>query len=277
MEPAAAVSRRVVERHRALGLQFITFLPQDNVVAGQQGTDTDPVSVNVAGLTVLLRLPASEFFSHVLFNEQLHAMVDSHLRHRLKWHEAALAPAGAADTHHHAAALRELDQCVLRLLAREVEQQRAYDSCRGTEAALSDALYDGWVVDVPKLLDVCSLCGPPHARVAARICDAAFRLQPKYWADLAQCMETVPRVRCAGHAGRGGCGSALTAGVARRCWLSCARGWTPPRSPFQPPWMSFATYWMSQARCARCWPPAPALRWRLWATWPRQPLQVRAA
>jgi len=45
-------------------------------------------------------------------------------------------------------------------------------------------LYDRWLLDLPKVLDICVLFGAENRAAVAALIDDMMRLQPKYGQDL---------------------------------------------------------------------------------------------
>jgi activating signal cointegrator complex subunit 2 len=46
-------------------------------------------------------------------------------------------------------------------------------------------LYDNWILDVPKLMDLAALYGPTNPALVSRLLQQLLALQPRYWADIA--------------------------------------------------------------------------------------------
>ena len=45
-------------------------------------------------------------------------------------------------------------------------------------------LYDRWLLDVPKLLDVAAIYGPANPRIVSQLLCSVFELQPQYAGDV---------------------------------------------------------------------------------------------
>uniref|UniRef100_A0A7S2WWT8 CUE domain-containing protein n=1 Tax=Chloropicon primus TaxID=1764295 RepID=A0A7S2WWT8_9CHLO len=54
-----------------------------------------------------------------------------------------------------------------------------------------DALYRRWMVDIPKLFDLCAIYGPSNSRLVQELVKNMFTVQPRYRSDLASCLQTV--------------------------------------------------------------------------------------
>jgi activating signal cointegrator complex subunit 2 len=78
-------------------------------------------------------------------------------------------------------------------------------------------IYDRWMIDVPKLMDLAAIYGPSNSGLVVRLIAQVLELQPKYWGDVAGAAGPLAgnlrelRASCAGLAAkalRGGGGDA---------------------------------------------------------------------
>ena len=148
------------------------FLPGDNnallgVVVTRIAKDVDR----------LLHMKEDVFWAAVETDASVVDAMDSFLRFRARsFDDSVDGAAGEGDT----AGLRELDRKMFALIAR-----LASDPSRG------ELLYNRWVLDVAKLLDVCVLYGPMNWEETRRIVESVFAMQGKYWNDLSEVVSPV--------------------------------------------------------------------------------------
>ena len=57
-------------------------------------------------------------------------------------------------------------------------------------------LYDRWLIDVPKLLDVAALFGPTNTHLVSQLLDKVFQLQHQYAGDVQVCVFFVASILC---------------------------------------------------------------------------------
>lgn len=97
--------------------------------------------------------------------------------------------------------LAQLDRLVLLVLLRlTAGEHAALPEYAQSGAAYGNYLYDNWLLDVPKLLDVAALYANEHRSVSVRaaaagLLRAVFTLEPRYGGDLMECMASVATVR----------------------------------------------------------------------------------
>ena len=133
----------------------------------------------------------------MVFDETLHRFVDSYLR---------LAPRRVDGTARILAANRittpleqDLYRSVLRLLLRLAANEEPATGPSSTHgfinpATYADIIYENWLIDIPKLLDVAAVYGAANAPLVTRIHSAIFALQPKYLADLRDNLHSITHV-----------------------------------------------------------------------------------
>eukprot|EP00983_Pelagomonas_calceolata_P090206 1157391-Pelagomonas_calceolata.AAC.7 len=89
----------------------------------------------------------------------------------------------ADDVQGTSAAEQQLARRVLMVLMRMVT---SYEDGKGAppDAERARCLYDRWLLDVPKLLDVAALYGPANPRLVSQFLSSVFTLQPQYKGDV---------------------------------------------------------------------------------------------
>ena len=55
-------------------------------------------------------------------------------------------------------------------------------------------LYDNFILDVPKIIDLCSLFGPSNEKLLVKMIDNVFKHQPKYLGDVKEAVPSLTKV-----------------------------------------------------------------------------------
>ena len=55
-------------------------------------------------------------------------------------------------------------------------------------------LYDNFILDVPKIIDLCSLFGPSNEKLLVKMIDNVFKHQPKYLGDVKEAVPSLSKV-----------------------------------------------------------------------------------
>lgn len=156
-------------------------------------------------MKTLLEQPFAIFLNTVRTNASILKFLDSYLRHR----ERDLDKLWKMDTDAQAddfatsgtlivdkrkqTSLLNLDRRVLLVYHRLSTRDGGAVSLRNAKAAAGGkdydkVLYDEWVLDVPKMLDICSLYGRKYKMYVQEMLTEMFMLQPAYLDDLKQAM-----------------------------------------------------------------------------------------
>ncbi|MEQ2171821.1 hypothetical protein GOODEAATRI_014574, partial [Goodea atripinnis] len=118
----------------------------------------------------LLALPHDKFWCQVVFDESLQRCLDSYLHH---------APRG-------------LDVATLPLSPAVADVQRAEHFF--TPAVFGEIIYDNFLFDIPKILDLCVLFGKGNTQLLHKMIENIFTQQPAYYNDLDETLPTVLQV-----------------------------------------------------------------------------------
>ncbi|KAF5829243.1 hypothetical protein DUNSADRAFT_16371, partial [Dunaliella salina] len=131
-----------------------------------------------ADLGHLLKQDAKSFWSTVLNDASLHVCIDSYLRFKRRGHDNR-----ADDVQGSSAAEQQLARRVFMVLMRMVTSS---ENGKGapTDTERARYIYDRWLLDVPKLLDVAALYGPANPRLVNQFLNSVFMLQPQYKGDV---------------------------------------------------------------------------------------------
>ncbi|GFR47557.1 hypothetical protein Agub_g9282, partial [Astrephomene gubernaculifera] len=169
---AASPSKQI---RRPPGGRFLPFLPKDNLT-----WQADEVirSIN-DDLARLLSLPAAEFWSIVRSDDSLHVCLDTYLRYKRRVYDDFREDVEGAS-----ALSQQLARRVFMVLLRMVTP-RERDPGGPPREQQAQLLYDMWLLDVPKLMDVAVLYGTHNRQLTRTFLSQVFSLQPRYLSDLA--------------------------------------------------------------------------------------------
>ncbi|TRY87714.1 hypothetical protein DNTS_018538 [Danionella cerebrum] len=122
----------------------------------------------------LLALPHDKFWCQVVFDESLQACLDSYLKHAPR----GLDPSGALSC----PAVTDMQRNVHRSMFMEHFI---------SPTAFAEIIYNNYLFDIPKILDLCVLYGKGNAQLLHKMIDNIFTQQPSYYGDL---NETIPSI-----------------------------------------------------------------------------------
>ncbi|WIA38234.1 hypothetical protein OEZ86_001577 [Tetradesmus obliquus] len=181
-------------------MDFVSFLPGDN----QDLAAAQAIELINQDLGQLLRLPPQQFWQVVVTDKSLHTCLDSFLRFRRRcYDECTEAVQGSSDL------LLQLSQRVFRVFWRMVHPQEPNSTSSSSSSSSSgltksqpaasaaagskpppspqqvaELLYNQWLLDVPKMMDLAVLYGPGSSGLTGQLLSALLLLQPKYAQDM---------------------------------------------------------------------------------------------
>lgn len=133
----------------------------------------------------LLQLPHDKFWCQAVFDESLHKALDSFLRFCPRSHDGPLnLPEGGRQRQH------ELCRLVFMTYLRMSTHKESKENFI-TPEVFGEILYNNFLFDIPKILDLCSLFGKSNGPLLSKMIGNVFAQQPKYTDDLC---ETVPTI-----------------------------------------------------------------------------------
>ncbi|KAH3826782.1 activating signal cointegrator 1 complex subunit 2-like isoform X1 [Dreissena polymorpha] len=136
----------------------------------------------------LLQLPHGRFWCQAIFDESLHRCIDSYLRYAPRSYETvAKLPSSAKKSHDEVHRLVFLT-CMRMSTYKESKEHHI------TPSVFGEILYENFLYDIPKLLDLCVLYGQGNQPLLARMIENIFTQQPKYNDDLAGIVGTLSEV-----------------------------------------------------------------------------------
>ncbi|XP_031568463.1 activating signal cointegrator 1 complex subunit 2-like [Actinia tenebrosa] len=181
-------------------VQFVSYtpLPFQFLKGNKQPVVTDDASLEEwkergtfinDDLKWLLCLTHNKFWCQVIFDESLHACLDSYLKHAPRafdlWH--VTLPDKLAALQH------DINKRVFMVLLRMSTHKESKD-CFLTPSTFGEIIYENFLFDIPKIMDICAVYGGrenKHHSLLRKMIENIFDKQPKYYDDLDQTIPTL--------------------------------------------------------------------------------------
>ncbi|KAM5238886.1 activating signal cointegrator 1 complex subunit 2 isoform 2-T2 [Ctenodactylus gundi] len=161
--------------------------PKDNIPALVEEY-LERATFVVNDLDWLLALPHDKFWCQVIFDETLQKCLDSYLHHVPRKFDEWVAPTPeVADIQKH------LHRSVFLTFLRMSTHKESKDHFI-SPAAFGEILYNNFLFDIPKILDLCVLFGKGNAPLLQKMIGNIFIQQPSYYNDLDETMPTILQV-----------------------------------------------------------------------------------
>ncbi|XP_033115199.1 activating signal cointegrator 1 complex subunit 2-like [Anneissia japonica] len=133
----------------------------------------------------LLRQPYHKFWSQMVFDSSLHLCLDSYLRHAPRCFDVLThVPEQYQDSLKHVHRL--VFMAFLRIATHKESKEHFI-----TPDIFGNILYENFLFDVPKLMDLCVLYGTGNAKLLTKMINNVFSQQPKYTDDLKAVIPTI--------------------------------------------------------------------------------------
>ncbi|TNN58187.1 Activating signal cointegrator 1 complex subunit 2 [Liparis tanakae] len=134
----------------------------------------------------LLALPHDKFWCQVVFDESLQRCLDSYLHHAPRGLDLAPLPSSPAVVDMQRSVHRAVFLTFLRMATHKESKENFL-----TPAVFGEIIYENFLFDIPKILDLCVLFGKGNGQLLHKMIENIFTQQPSYYSDL---IETVPTV-----------------------------------------------------------------------------------
>jgi len=184
------------------GQDYVCVVPKDLESGSFYGNEA--VLFLNEDLKRLLEKTDADFWKVVKGNQSLHVALDSYLRYASRPHDLR---AKASNQNIHASE-KELSRRVFmvfyRLTLPKIELTQEQDHLhqhqhqlhehqhqKKKEKERGDVLYNEWIVDIPKIFDICAVYGHSNPEIVSAFVRNAFELQPRYKEDLVACIRTL--------------------------------------------------------------------------------------
>ncbi|XP_061528696.1 activating signal cointegrator 1 complex subunit 2 [Phycodurus eques] len=137
----------------------------------------------------LLTLPHDKFWCQVVFDTSLQKCLDSYVHHAPRGLDLAPVPLSPVA----AESQRALHRAVFFAFLRMATHKESTESFI-TPAVFGEVLYENYLFDVPKMMDLCMLFGKGNAQLLHKMIENIFTQQPSYYRDLDDTVPTILEV-----------------------------------------------------------------------------------
>ncbi|KAF7687153.1 activating signal cointegrator 1 complex subunit 2 [Silurus meridionalis] len=134
----------------------------------------------------LLSLPHDKFWCQVVFDESLQRCLDSYLSLAPRGIDSSCLSLSPAVSE----AQRRLHRSVFMVFLRMATHKESQENFI-TPSVFGEIIYDNFLFDIPKILDLCVLFGRGNSQLLHKMIENIFIQQPSYYGDL---NETVPSI-----------------------------------------------------------------------------------
>ncbi|KAK0044479.1 activating signal cointegrator 1 complex subunit 2 [Biomphalaria pfeifferi] len=164
---------------------FVRYTPPPSSVEDSADYDAWLERINYLcdDLHWLLQLPHDKFWCQVIFDESLHKALDSFLKYCPRYYDSVI-DLPEAGQHSQQELCRLVYLTYLRMATHKESKEHFI-----TPEVFGDIIYENFLFDIPKILDICSLFGKGNGPLLTKMISNIFTQQPKYTDDL---RETVP-------------------------------------------------------------------------------------
>ncbi|CAH1797031.1 unnamed protein product, partial [Owenia fusiformis] len=135
----------------------------------------------------LLKQPHNRFWSQMVFDPTLQLCIDSFLTHAPRGGNFGLLSPSNQEVQqkHH--------RLVFMVCLRTATHKESKDS-HITPAVFGNILYENFLFDIPKIMDICALYGQSNQGLVTKMVENIFTQQPQYWEDLEAVIPTILQV-----------------------------------------------------------------------------------
>ncbi|XP_068995279.1 activating signal cointegrator 1 complex subunit 2 isoform X1 [Embiotoca jacksoni] len=137
----------------------------------------------------LLALPHDKFWCQVVFDGSLQRCLDSYLHHAPRGLEIIVLPFSRMVADVQRAVHRAVFLTFLRMATHKESKENFL-----TPAVFGEIIYDNFLFDIPKILDLCVLFGKGNSQLLHKMIENIFTQQPSYYSDLDETVPTVLQV-----------------------------------------------------------------------------------
>uniref|UniRef100_A0A8C2PN88 Activating signal cointegrator 1 complex subunit 2 n=1 Tax=Cyprinus carpio TaxID=7962 RepID=A0A8C2PN88_CYPCA len=134
----------------------------------------------------LMKMQYGKIIILVVFDESLQRCLDSYLRHAPR----GLDPSGLSSSPAVADMQRNIHRSVFMVFLRMATHKESKENFI-TPAVFAEIIYNNYLFDIPKILDVCVLFGKGNSQLLHKMIENIFTQQPSYYGDL---NETIPSI-----------------------------------------------------------------------------------
>lgn len=143
----------------------------------------------IEDLEWLLSLPHDRFWCQVVFDESLHRCLDSYLQLAPRGSDVSGLPSSPALAEVQCSLHRAVFMTFLRMATYKESKEHFL-----TTAVFKEIIYDNYLFDIPKIMDLCVLFGKGNNHLLTKMIENIFTHQPGYYSDLEEAIPTVLQV-----------------------------------------------------------------------------------
>lgn len=143
----------------------------------------------IEDLEWLLSLPHDRFWCQVVFDETLHRCLDSYLQLAPRGSDVSGLPSSPALAEVQCSLHRAVFMTFLRMATYKESKEHFL-----TAAVFKEIIYDNFLFDIPKIMDLCVLFGKGNSNLLTKMIENIFTQQPCYYSDLDEAIPTVLQV-----------------------------------------------------------------------------------
>uniref|UniRef100_A0A8C9Z0I6 Activating signal cointegrator 1 complex subunit 2 n=1 Tax=Sander lucioperca TaxID=283035 RepID=A0A8C9Z0I6_SANLU len=137
----------------------------------------------------LLTLPHDKFWCQVVFDDSLQRCLDSYLHQAPRGLDLASLPSSPAVADMQRSVHRAVFLTFLRMATHKESKENFL-----TPAVFGEIIYENFLFDIPKILDLCVLFGKGNSQLLHKMLENIFTQQPSYYSDLDETVPTVLQV-----------------------------------------------------------------------------------
>ncbi|KAJ7993740.1 hypothetical protein DPEC_G00257820 [Dallia pectoralis] len=137
----------------------------------------------------LLNLPHDKFWCQVVFDESLQKCLDSYLCHAPRGLDPSSLPSSPALSEMQRSIHRAVFMTFLRMATHKESKE-----CFITPLVFGEIIYNNFLFDIPKILDLCVLFGKGNSQLLHKMIENIFTQQPCYYGDLDEAVPSILQV-----------------------------------------------------------------------------------
>ncbi|XP_069115568.1 activating signal cointegrator 1 complex subunit 2-like [Argopecten irradians] len=171
-------------------IQFLTYHapPLDLSDRGQCEEWADRLKFIEEDLHWALQLPHDKFWCQIVFDESFISLIDSYLRYAPRTHDILIELPVDTKSRHDEVHRLVFMTCLRMATHKESKEHHI------TPSVFGEILYENFLFDIPKLMDLCVLYGQGNGQLLFKMIDNIFTTQPKYNHDLQDTIPTILQV-----------------------------------------------------------------------------------
>lgn len=132
----------------------------------------------------LLNLEHHKFWSQVVYDESVHLCLESYITNGPRWYDDQALDSASKTV------IENIHNMIFLVYVRMATYKES-KLCHITPSIFGEIIYENYLFDACKLLDLCILYGPTNPSLLAKMISNIFTQQPKYYEDLAHITDSI--------------------------------------------------------------------------------------